>query len=72
MFRGIKSYDLNVCSIIDSNDMTERDSDIAYIHDGYFVVECMSCIKVDRRDWNKKDLNVSSKFLKLECEEDNA
>lgn len=72
VFRGIKSYDLNVCSIIDSNDMTERDLDIAYIHDGYFVVECMSCIKVDRRDWNKKDLNVSSKFLKLECEEDNA
>lgn len=70
-FRGLKSYDSNVCEIIDSSDIVKGDLDVSNIHDGFFMVECMSCIKVDKRDWNKKDLSISSKFLSPWCEKEN-
>ena len=51
-FRGLKNYSSNVCEIIDHNDIVKSDSDIASIHEGNFVVKCVECIKVDKRDWS--------------------
>ena len=54
-FRGQKSYSSNVYDVVDQTDEERKKFDVSYIHEGNFVVECMSCIKIDEDD----------------CEEDN-
>lgn len=70
-FRGQKSYSSNVYDVVDQTDEERKKFDVSYIHEGNFVVECMSCIKIDEDDWHNVDLSTSSKFLKPECEEEN-
>lgn len=66
---GQKSYNSDVSDIIENTvELDSEFSDISSIKEGNFVVECMSCIKVDQGDWCNRDLCRESKFFTIGCE----
>ena len=66
---GQRSYNSDVSDIIENTvELDSEFSDISSIKEGNFVVECMSCIKVDQGDWCNRDLCRESKFFTIGCE----